>query len=271
MYYDGYGNDCLLFFISEIWTVISIYRMVFLDIDGTLLTSGGKFDPELIETFEKLRRKGVLFGLATGRSVVGAKLYGDQLGCSLYVAYHGALVVANDEPIFQNKIPRDVAHRLCLRTSEWGGTYIHFSEHSSRSNSPLQNIEHLLPIASICELADTQLDAHRLSLYLDFDQRRMLEKEITQVVSFEEEDRLEVYPFGSKWTGILALISSYGISPEEVVTIGNADNDLEMIEGAGLGIAMGNAPEHIKKRAKWITKDNDHHGVSFALQKAFDL
>jgi hydroxymethylpyrimidine pyrophosphatase-like HAD family hydrolase len=71
--------------------------------------------------------------------------------------------------------------------------------------------------------------------------------------------------------GILPLIRKYGISPEEVVTIGNGLNDIEMLESAGLGIAMGNALDIVKESADWVTEDNDHLGVSLALKKVFDV
>ncbi|WHY89652.1 HAD hydrolase family protein [Neobacillus cucumis] len=120
-------------------------------------------------------------------------------------------------------------------------------------------------------LTETDLDAHRLVLYLDQHQRSMLQEKITGAASFDEGDRLEVFPKGTKWTGILPVITHLGISPEEVVTIGNCTNDIGMLEAAGLGIAMGNAPECVKESADFVTEDNNHDGVILALNKVFNL
>jgi len=67
------------------------------------------------------------------------------------------------------------------------------------------------------------------------------------------------------------MIKQLDISPNEVVTIGNGINDLEMIESAGLGIAMENSPNFIKERADMVTKDNDHHGATYPLNEIFHL
>jgi Cof subfamily protein (haloacid dehalogenase superfamily) len=249
-----------------------MYRIVFLDIDGTILSSDGKLDSGLIPTLEKLKRKGVLVGLATGRSLVGSKLYGQQLGCALFVTYQGSLVYDHDIMIYENRIPCHTAFELCSQTLEWGKTYVHFSGDTSRSNHSTHHIEHLLPKATLCDISETKQDAHRLSLYVEPEQRRKLESTLfSSAVSFDEEDRLEVFPSGSKWSGILPLIQKYGISEQEVVTIGNGMNDIEMLEAAGLGIAMDNAPKAVKQAANWVTKSNDYDGVSHALKAIFDL
>jgi Cof subfamily protein (haloacid dehalogenase superfamily) len=248
-----------------------MYQMVFLDIDGTILSSKGELSPRLIETIQGLKQKGVFIGLATGRSFQGAKPYGDLLGCSIYVVYNGGLVIEDEKVIFDHRIPSEVAHYACLRTQEWGGTFIHYSGSSACSNRPAFNEEYLLPIATPCEVTETKRDAHRLALYLKRDQRAQLIEEITDASCFDEGDRIEVFHNGSKWTGILPLIKKYGVTADEVITIGNSFNDIGMIENAGMGIAMGNAPERVKTTANRVTKNNDNHGAVYALQHIFGL
>jgi hydroxymethylpyrimidine pyrophosphatase-like HAD family hydrolase len=176
-----------------------MYRIVFLDIDGTILTLDGQLDSELIKTISELQQRRVLIGIATGRSFLGAKLHGDKMGCSLYVTYQGGFVLDRDGMIYDRRIPWEVASRLCSKTLEAGGTFVHFSGNSSRSNLPFNQQGHLLPHATICDISGTRLDAHRLALFLEYDQRRKLEKEISEAVFFDEEDRLEIFPLGSKW------------------------------------------------------------------------
>jgi hydroxymethylpyrimidine pyrophosphatase-like HAD family hydrolase len=248
-----------------------MYKMVFLDIDGTILTSEGKLDRELVAAVDALKRTGILVGLATGRSLAGSILYGEKLGCSLYVTYNGSYVVDHGREIHDKRIPAQLAFHLCEKTLQANGTYVHFCKNTARSNHPPTGVEHLLPEAVPCDIADTYCGAHRLTLYVKPEHRKNFAQEMVEAVSYDEGDRLEVYPEGSKWTGILPLLNRYGISPEEVVAIGNGMNDAEMLEAAGLGIAMGNAPDEVKAKADWVTLDNDQQGAAVALKKLFRL
>jgi 5-amino-6-(5-phospho-D-ribitylamino)uracil phosphatase len=249
-----------------------MYKMVFLDVDGTILTSKGVLDTKISKIAKKLKEKGILIGLATGRSPSGAKLYGDLLEIKYYVTYNGALVMDGDKTIFDKQLSADVAQKLCEKTAAMGGTYVHFQYDFTRSNNPNHNIEHLLPKAIFSPASKMNLGAHRIALYLDTLEQNKIKSEIGEALFFDEQDRLEVYPpTVSKWLGIEQIINTIGVKPEEVVTIGDGTNDLEMLQFAGLGVAMGNAPKYIKETAKWVTKDNDHHGASYALMKIFGL
>ena len=73
----------------------------------------------------------------------------------------------------------------------------------------------------------------------------------------------------SKTNAIQLLIEKYGIQQEEIIAIGDNYNDKSMIEFAGMGVAMGNAPDEIKKVANYITDTNNNEGVAKALKKFF--
>ena len=63
------------------------------------------------------------------------------------------------------------------------------------------------------------------------------------------------------------LASHYNLKREEIITIGDSENDISMIEYAGLGIAMGNALDSVKQKADYITDSNDNEGVANAINK----
>lgn len=69
----------------------------------------------------------------------------------------------------------------------------------------------------------------------------------------------------SKWTAILHLAESWGISPSEICAVGDDMNDLPMIVGAGLGVAMGHAPDSVRSAADLVTGDHDHDGVAMLV------
>ncbi|WP_409291857.1 HAD family hydrolase [Peribacillus sp. SCS-37] len=248
-----------------------MYRIVFLDIDGTILNSREEMDEKLITAIRELQQRGILIGLATGRSFDASIIYGEKFGCSMYVTYNGGYVIHNKKVIHDAKIPAALANELCRKTDQLNGTYIHFADRQSVSNHPPQGIEYLLPNAKKAEIDVTNCDAHRLVLYLNAEDRAALQTDISGAAVFDEGDRLEVFSTKSKWTGILPLITELGISPEEVVTIGNGTNDIGMLSSAGLGIAMRNSPDCVKESSDWVTEDNDNHGVVLALNKVFNL
>jgi Cof subfamily protein (haloacid dehalogenase superfamily) len=79
---------------------------------------------------------------------------------------------------------------------------------------------------------------------------------------------LEVFDRGAtKWSAVRVLADRWGVAPERVAAIGDEINDVSMIAGAGLGIAMGNAVPEVRRVAGRTTLANDQHGVAYALER----
>ena len=79
---------------------------------------------------------------------------------------------------------------------------------------------------------------------------------------FNEGYYCEVVPSRvSKWTGLRRLAELLGISPAEICAVGDERNDVSMISGAGVGVAMGNACEELKQAADWVTGRHDEDGL----------
>ena len=89
-------------------------------------------------------------------------------------------------------------------------------------------------------------------------------------ISFAEANNLEASPANiTKASGLVELCEFLGLDISETVAIGDAHNDTEILQTAGLGIAMGNASDEIKKLADFVTLDNDSDGVAAAIEKFF--
>lgn len=71
----------------------------------------------------------------------------------------------------------------------------------------------------------------------------------------------------NKFAGVKMIADSLGLAPDEVMACGDADNDIPMLEYAGLGVAVANANERVKATADFISKSNDEDGVAFAVEK----
>ena len=91
----------------------------------------------------------------------------------------------------------------------------------------------------------------------------------TRVGAFRSSDYfLELVPLGvNKGSALARLLDVLGMTPQDLIAIGDNYNDLEMIELAGTGVAMGNAPEDIQRRADFVTRSNAEDGVAYALEQ----
>jgi hydroxymethylpyrimidine pyrophosphatase-like HAD family hydrolase len=74
-----------------------------------------------------------------------------------------------------------------------------------------------------------------------------------------------------KGVGLAMLRTKLGIDRMHVIAFGDNENDLEMLEGAGIGVAMGNSKQYVKDAANEVTGDNDHDGVAEFLERFFGL
>jgi hydroxymethylpyrimidine pyrophosphatase-like HAD family hydrolase len=79
---------------------------------------------------------------------------------------------------------------------------------------------------------------------------------------------LEVFdPAVNKWQGVLHVAGRHGILPGAIVAVGDDVNDLAMIRAAALGVAMGNAPEHVRAQAKRVIGNNGQDGLAAFLEE----
>jgi len=75
----------------------------------------------------------------------------------------------------------------------------------------------------------------------------------------------------NKYVGIMAVAKELGIQREEILAIGDAMNDYEILKEAGIGVAMGNAEDKVKEAADFVTTDHEEHGVAYALNHFLQL
>ena len=87
------------------------------------------------------------------------------------------------------------------------------------------------------------------------------------VVTSSRDNFLELMEPGvNKWEAVKAVAESYKIKPEEIMCIGDSNNDLAMIKNAGVGVAVGNAKDSVKEHAKIVTASNNDDGVAMVVE-----
>ena len=265
-------------------------RLIISDIDGTILDDQHQVDSQLREQIPLLKKENIPFVLASARSPLGMEPIARELGLgdSPLACYNGALIIKGDpnqyETIIEHPLDkREIRSFLELVKAEFPSVSINlFSgkdwiterldkwvriEADITGEQPLiQNV--LLPVL------DALIPAHKLLL---IDEAAVIQQlhAYLQTLDFpntafylSKDNYLEVtHKHVSKEHALLEVANHYQIPLEQVMTIGDNFNDLPMLRMAGLGVAMGNAPQEVKADARIETYSNNQHGVAKAIEK----
>lgn len=267
-------------------------KLIALDLDGTLLNSAKQVTPRTFEALQKAASKGVAIVPSTGRSLDGipeniAKLPFVQYALTL----NGAVVVdiRAHKIVYQCNFSKEEALYLweylqkydalcdCAIDGELYMEHKTFSKLAEYGQSPerialmrstrkeANSIHEML-------LQETTKTAKMNLLFDDMQERLLAKKELEQIpfveVSSSLPRNLELNrKGGNKGNGLLSLAEYLGIAREQIMACGDSDNDYSMIEAAGLGVAMGNGLEEIKRIADKVTLSNDQDGVAYAIEQ----
>jgi Cof subfamily protein (haloacid dehalogenase superfamily) len=265
-----------------------LIKLVAIDLDGTLLTSEKEISTRNKEVLAQAKVAGVKVVLCTGRPLAAIEGYLETLGLcddgDYSITFNGGLVQKNDtgEIIEKNLMPLEDIHILHELAKTLNvpldilsdGTVLQLpvSEDHISLYSQLNNLLTFEPV----ELAQMTTDRIYNKAVVAIDEE-YLDEQIKKIPSeFYERyeviktrsNLLEFMPKGiTKAYGISLLAKDLGIEQEEIMTIGDEENDLPMIEYAGLGVAMENAVASVKALADVITDTNDNDGVAKAVEK----
>ena len=268
------------------------YKLLALDMDGTVLNSQKKISPRTAAAIEKLLKKDVQVVVSTGRGYAEMTDYRDAFKLMHYgILISGGLVYDffKDEPI---KI-HALSDEIILKLVEFGleeRAMIHFLT-TNQSIAREEDISDMSVfdmavftdmfkrVCIRCDDFKKYVHEHpsevvKVNLYhRDTESRDRNFSRISELglaINFAEANNLEISPANtSKASGLRELCDFLKIDIAEAVAIGDAPNDKEILQVAGLAVAMGNASDEIKKLADFVTLDNDNDGVAAAIEKIF--
>lgn len=265
-------------------------KLVAIDIDGTLLNSASQLTTGVKEALQKAKEKGVYIVLCTGRPLPGVKEYLntlDLLSADDYViTYNGSLVqnVATQQTVFSANLTKSDYLKVNYMAQKLG-VHLHVSGvdaifTANRNISPYTVHESALvhmPIKyrTSDEMVHNDYDMIKMMM---IDEPEILDHAITQLpLNFKEQYTivksapfyLEILHKGAnKGIALAKLAEHLNIKQAEVMAIGDNENDMAMLEYAGIGVAMQNAVEKTKAVADYVTTaSNDEDGVKEAIEK----
>lgn len=259
------------------------YKMIAIDMDGTLLTHEKIITKRNFEALKKAQAMGVLTVVSTGRAIAGVDIYNEIVALeNPVILCNGAEIVKfpEGELLYKQAFGRIVAEKVITEGKKRNTTLCIWSNGKLYANVYNDNVRIYEGYSrGRAEILD--------------DMTPILDAGITKIVWYDEPKNIPVYmaemkallgntsscvqtapefleffdPNVSKATAVEFIATGYGIKNEEIICIGDGYNDVEMIELAGLGVAMGNAPDDVKSRADFVTETNANDGVAVVIEK----
>lgn len=271
-----------------------IYKLLALNIDGTLLQNNGKISKATKEAIDFARNKDVKVVITTSQNFITAKGIARALKLEDHLVAHqgGYIGKEIDKAVFVKRIPEKITlevvtfletfpcqirlvhehfsieNKLILPDSLIAKVLFQRANRSSYSQSFVDSVSEELRKQPISPLTIKVTFEHQSDC---FDAKQALKNMYDEIdlVSYSPKT-LDIVPkHVSKLSGVQFLCNQYFVKREEVVAIGSDLDDKPLIEWAGLGVAMGNAPQEVKDEADWITRSNEENGVAYMVKEHF--
>jgi hypothetical protein len=258
-------------------------KLVALDLDDTLLDKSLTVSPRTREVIAQAIAQGVTVTVATGRMYSSALIYAKQLELDVpLITYNGGLIrrVQSGETLYHKPVDEQVAREVLALFGEKGWyiqSYVDDILYVAEHNETSRYYERMTGIKAVA-LGDafyTMAGAPTKMLALTGEDKM---GEIEQTIRSVFGDRLYIArskptylemtnPQVNKGHALAFLADKLHITRDQVMAVGDGPNDLDMIEYAGWGVAMGNAAANVKAAAKAVTGHHDADGVAEAIEK----
>lgn len=260
-----------------------MYKLIAIDVDDTLLTDDLIVTDGTRNAMEAAIAAGVTVTLATGRMFASAQKIARQINLNVpIITYQGALVktLLDGQVLYERNVPTDAAlelHDYCVKHGLHLQLYVDDELYGTEDNdkikaySRLSNIPYRIepdfgklitkPMNKMLVIDDPdRLDAIALELAPLLGDRMHITKSKAHYLEFMHKE-------GTKGHALQFMARHLGCTMDQTIAMGDAWNDREMIQAAGLGVAMGNSIEALKEIADYVTFTNNEEGVRHVIEK----
>lgn len=268
------------------------YKLFVTDMDGTLLNSNKEITRENKTAINRLIENGIDVVLASGRHPALLKEFPRKLGLKTpVIGCNGGVIkdLGTEKILYMSEMKMEsvieaieIANKYNIDFWIYEKDNIFYNRETDRVNKHLENNktaskDEIVPMMKFNSISDLTEGSRKIIKVLFIligheDAKEKLFCELTRIpdIEFCQSDSvlIDVMNKGiSKGSAVKLYAEKKGIRSEEIIAIGDNDNDTSMIEYAGLGIAMGNAEEDIKKASQYVTKDCDSNGFGDVVDK----
>ncbi len=257
-------------------------KMVATDIDGTILPYTGGFTTEVIQCIHNLEENNIKVVLVTGRMYRSSKKIADEIGLNTsIVAYQGGLVLdEKGKVLYERYIPNEMTKNIlnwAKKQNVYINLYMNDNLYVEKENEyTLKYATHQKIPFEVTPFDNLKIDNVNKVLMIDYNDS----EKISRITEQLQKDFPELYIVKStdffcevchkeatKGDGLKCLQNYYGITKEETLSIGDHNNDFELLMSGGTKIAMGNATDELKAMADYITDTVDNNGFVKAMDK----
>ncbi len=255
------------------------YKLIAMDMDGTLLNSRKEISKPTQQALHKAAETGCYITLSTGRSLPAITRYIRELPLNApLILYNGAMVAETDgKTLFHQRLPKDAVKTILAspyapkNIALWQDNALFLSKRTEETlryerSSGIKGDLFPSPVAFLYATKILWID-EPASLNA---RRACLSENLPETVSCcnSTPNYLEFFSsLVSKGTALHFLCNHLGVSPKETIAFGDGENDVPLLNAAGLSIAMGNASSAAKAKADYITGTNDEDGIASALNR----
>ncbi|ERJ12899.1 Cof-type HAD-IIB family hydrolase [Haloplasma contractile] len=260
-----------------------MYKLIALDIDGTLLTTDHKISELTRRTITEVSDTGIPVVICTGRAIQGVEPIIDELNLDLpFITYNGAMILMgkSKELLFEQKLSKEDAIDIYQLGQHYDTTIILWNHNKLYVNKLNERATKYGKAANtepivIQDIVEVVKDgATKLLWYDDVKTISKFESsvlnQIGDTINYHTSKPfyLEFVDYrASKALALKRLGQKLNIKQHEMIAVGDGFNDLSMIKYAGLGVAMGNASRVIKEAADYVTYSNDQDGIAQVINK----
>ena len=258
-------------------------KLVATDIDGTIFIPEKEFTKGVKDCISKLNASGIKVVLVTGRMNAAASKIAKDLGLSTpVVSYQGGLVVENGKVLYERYLTEEQTERI-LEWAGINGENIHINLYnddilySEKDCYEIQrycnNLHTEHTVKKFSEIKKDKINKLLAIDYSDPERITRYEKELQE--KFPDLYIVKSTPYflefsnpeASKKCAVEFLQSYWGLKKEEILTIGDQNNDIALLQAGGIKVAMGNATEELKEVADYITSSVYEDGFVRAMEK----
>lgn len=259
------------------------YRLAAVDLDETLLGPDHRISRRNYEAVQRLKEAGVQVVIASGRMHAATTSFARELGLEgPIISYNGALVkeMTSGEVYYHRPLPAEYADRIVDFANQHGYHLNYYLDdrlyvkektqwsdlYSSRTGSRVEPVGDLKQFSGRTPTKIILLDSPEVT-------GRLLKELAPQwqnvlYITITNPEYLEFMTAGvSKALGLDAISQRTGIAPEEMAAFGDSYNDIPMLQYCGLGVAMGNARDEVKRSARHVAPPHSEDGFALAVEQ----